>query len=115
MRAMFRRRHRHPPIVASVHADNVAIETVGPDGRVARVGWGELDEVQVRTTSRGPVEEDVFLVFRSKDGSEFSIPQSLAPSSLVEQMQRLDGFDNEQLIAAMCSVTDATFVCWRSR
>jgi hypothetical protein len=41
------------------------------------------------------------------------VPQGHAPEEFVKRLQSLPGFDNEQMIQAMGSATEAQFICWR--
>jgi hypothetical protein len=82
------------------------------DGRVESVTWDALTEVRVVTTSQGPFAEDVFFVLAAGE-SGCVVPQSHASEALLAVLQALPGFDNEKLIEAMGSATDAEFVCWR--
>jgi len=79
-----------------------------------QVGWDQLVEVAVVTTSAGPLEDDVFLVLRGADGSSCLVPNPVA-KELVPWLLRLPGFDHEKFIAAMGSTSDAAFVCWTGR
>lgn len=76
----------------------------GPDG---------LIEVALLTTSRGPVEADVFFVLTRADGRTTSIPLDDGEELLAE-LQRLPGFDNEAFIAAMAVSDDGMSVLWRA-
>jgi hypothetical protein len=71
----------------------------------------KLDEVVIVTTSDGPFAEDLFWVLRSGDREEV-IPSGYA-TNLLETLQRLPGFDNEAVIRAMGSTSDARFIVWR--
>jgi hypothetical protein len=97
-----------------IHIDDHGVRRELADGKVEQVAWDDLREVAVLTTGDGPFAEDVFFVLAGQGGTGCVIPQSTPESSqLLEQLQRLPGFDNEAFIRAMGSTTDATFVCWR--
>lgn len=84
-----------------------------PDGKVERVGWADLQRVEVVTTSDGPFAPDVFWVLHGTDGG-CVVPQgATGDGHLLERLQALPGFDNEALIAAMSSTSRATFLCWQ--
>jgi hypothetical protein len=84
-----------------------------PDGKVERVGWADLQKVEVVTTSDGPFAPDVFWVLHGTDGG-CAIPQgATGESQLLERLQALPGFDNHVFIEAMSCVSNRRFLCWR--
>jgi len=97
-----------------IHTDDHGVRRVLADGRVEQVGWDELLQVVVLTTSDGPFAEDVSFVRTGPEGTGCVVPQG-APecAHLLERLHRLPGFDNEALFRAMSSTQDASFVCWR--
>ena len=82
------------------------------DGRVESVAWSALTEVRIMTTSGGPLVDDVFFVLVAGDNG-CVVPQSHASEEFVARLQALPGFDNEPMIEAMGSTSDAEFLCWR--
>ena len=63
-----------------------------PDGKVERVGWADLQKVEVVTTGDGPVAPDVFWVLHGTDGG-CAVPQgATGDSQLLERLQALPGF-----------------------
>jgi hypothetical protein len=84
-----------------------------PDGKVERVGWADLQKVEVVTTGDGPFAPDVFWVLHGTDGG-CAIPQgATGDSQLLERLQALPGFDNKAAIEAMSSASDRRFLCWQ--
>lgn len=84
-----------------------------PDGKTERVAWGDLQRVEVLTTSDGPVSPDVFWLLHGTDGG-CAIPQgATGERELLERLQALPGFDNAMLIEAMGSTSDRRFLCWQ--
>jgi hypothetical protein len=99
----------------SLEFSDQGVRRVLPDGRVEQVGWDELAEVQVMTTSDGPFTEDVFFVlFGRNEGQGCVVPHSKADDSFLRRLQALPGFDNEALIRAMISVVEDQFLLWRA-
>jgi hypothetical protein len=82
----------------------------GNDGTGMR--WDALAEVALMTTSRGPVEEDVFFVLRYDDGPDSVVPLGEG-SELLPRLQGLPGFDNEAFIRAMGVSEEGVSVLWR--
>lgn len=83
---------------------------IGPDDHLS---WRAVTEIRVETTDAGPFDEDFFLVVVARGRPPIRIPSPLVPSVL-PQIQRLPGFDNETFIKANTSTDNATFVCWKT-
>jgi hypothetical protein len=84
-----------------------------PDGKVERVGWADLQKVEVVTTGDGPFAPDVFWVLHGTD-SGCAVPQgATGDTQLLERLQTLPGFDNHALIEAMSSTSNRSFLCWQ--
>lgn len=76
----------------------------------------QLTEVALMTTSDGPFEPDVFFVLQYDDGSNRSVPMGAEDGSderLLDELQRLPGFDNETFIQAMGICEEGISVLWR--
>ena len=83
-----------------------------PDGKTERVGWSDLQRVEILTTSEGPMVPDVFWILHGTNGG-CAIPQgATGERALLERLQALPGFDNGQVIEAMGSTSDRRFLCW---
>ena len=62
-----------------------------PDGKVERVGWADLQKVEVVTTGDGPFAPDVFWVLHGTDGG-CAVPQgATGDRQLLERLQALPG------------------------
>jgi hypothetical protein len=84
-----------------------------PDGKVERVGWADLQKVEVVTTSDGPFAPDVFWVLHGTECG-CAVPQgATGDRQLLERLQTLPGFDNGAVIEAMTCTSDRRFVCWQ--
>lgn len=82
------------------------------DGRTESIGWAELEKVTVVTTDAGPWGEDVFVLLEGR-ASGCAVPQgSVGSQELIEHLLKLPGFDEQRLIEAMSSTSNARFVCW---
>ena len=106
------RRKRQPERVV-ITADSVT--RFRGDGVQESVRWDDLVEVGIITTDEGPWFEDVYWVLKASDRkSGCAVPQCAEGSNkLLEALQKLPGFDNEAVIKAMGSTSNARFVCWR--
>ncbi len=92
-----------------------AVIRVQPDGMRKTIRWDDLDEIRILTTDEGPWHEDVHFVLITFDGKRgCTVPQLCDGSKqLLERLQQLPGFDNEAVIEAMSSTSNAEFVCWK--
>jgi hypothetical protein len=97
----------------TVRYDDQSIICERADGRVERILWDDLQEVIIRTTDAGLSFTDVFWVLAGK-GVECVFPHgSEGDGALLERLQQLPGFNNDVFVAAMSSISDGEFVCWR--
>ncbi len=85
------------------------------DGVVERVRWDDLEEVGILTTDEGPQCEDVYWLLLGADGkSGCVVPQSIkGMNELLDRLQKLPGFNNQSVIEAMGSTSNAKFICWK--
>jgi hypothetical protein len=106
------RRKRKPDRV-SVTAE--VVTRFRPDGVQETVRWDDLAEVGIITTDEGPWSEDVLWLLIGSDGkSGCAVPQGAeGADELLVALQKLPGFDNEAVIKAMGSTSNAKFLCWR--
>lgn len=82
----------------------------------ASLAFSDLAAIVIETNDSGPWGDDVIwhLLGRA-EGSCLSIPQSAEGFvPLLERLQRLPGFDNKEVIAAMGSSTLDAFLCWEA-
>ncbi|MGE4545946.1 MAG: hypothetical protein AB7D06_17800 [Pedobacter sp.] len=92
-----------------------SVTRIRPDGVQESVRWDDLVEVGILTTDEGPWSEDVFWLLLASDlKSGCAVPQGAeGANKLLEALQTLPEFDNEAVIKAMGSSSNAKFVCWR--
>ena len=107
----FRRKRQRERVVIT----DESVTRFRPDGVQESVRWDDLVEVGIITTDEGPWSDDVFWVLMASDRkSGCAVPQGAeGADKLLEALQKLSGFDNEAVIKAMGSTTNARFVCWR--
>ena len=75
--------------------------------------WDQIQRVLIRTTDRGPFDDDVFLVIETAD-KKYVIPQAAPGASpLLERLQQLPGFSNEAVIDSMGCTNNKQFLCWQ--
>jgi hypothetical protein len=111
------RARRSPRQQLRLRVDDTGIECTYPGGATRRAAWPQVTEVRIRTTSEGPVQEDVYWgVHTGTEKPHVVIPNSAIVGSGVHEAfnQRLPGFDNEAVIRAMGCTDDRFFVVWRA-
>lgn len=95
-----------------IKLDEVGVRKVRDNQVLEEVVWDALVAVEIMTTSDGPFAEDMFWVLQGEAGTGVVVPSGLAPDGLLERLQTLPGFDNEAVIAASGSTSEARFHCW---
>jgi hypothetical protein len=102
-----------PRSTESVEIDEVGIRRVA--GRIKeRVEWDQIKSVRIVTTGDGPFVEDVYFLIDAQDGKGCCISHEAATSANLLQAldRRLKNIDNEEVIRAMGSTSNATFLIW---
>jgi hypothetical protein len=100
--------------MSGVTYDDMGVRRVTPDGRTEEVLWDDLVEVGIVTTTDGPFTDDVYWLLVGADGKNgVAVPGSAVKDALLDRLQALPGFDNEQMILAMGSTDEAQFLCWK--
>jgi hypothetical protein len=93
--------------------DDDSITRTMAGGQQESIRWSALQEVSIVTTDEGPFADDVFWVLSGSEGG-CAVPSSaLGAGDLLVRLQRLPGFDNEEVVRAMGSTSNAKFLCWR--
>ena len=96
-----------------VEVDDNEVRCTRPNGDIERVQWSDLKGVIIKTTDEGPLLPDVFLVLVGSQGG-CVIPQgAIGEDKLMDRLQKLPGFDNEAVIAAMTYTGNKEFLCWK--
>jgi len=110
----FKDKFKHAPAnrVTEVTFGDDAVELRWPRGPNETVRWSDVQRIVIRTTDRGPFDEDVFFVLEAAEDT-FVIPQGAdGVTELVERIQQLPGFNNEALIESMGCTDKKLFLCW---
>ena len=99
----------------AVEFDDAKVVYYHPQDGPLSIKWDQLDEVGVVTTDEGPCAEDVF--FMLLDATQkigCAIPQGAdGVDALIEKLQQLEDFSNEELIKAMGCTDNNRFVLWK--
>ena len=108
-------RRSKPRVRNTVTFTDEAVRYIRSNGAEETVRWDDLEEVVILTTDEGPYTDDVFLYLIGSDGkSGCVIPQSSdGEPELFKRLQQLPGFDNDAVIKAMSSTSNAKFMCWK--
>lgn len=98
----------------SVEFDDREIRCTWPKDGTRSLAWGELTTVTLITTDEGPWAEDVYWHLSGDGATEIVVPQGAAGHQdfLAEMQRRLPGFNNEAVIQAMGSTSNARFPVW---
>jgi hypothetical protein len=113
LKSLFGTRDNHAPRTHGIKWDERGISRDLPGGKSEGLAWADLIRVSVLTTDEGPFVEDVYFLLESADGKGCAVPQEADhDSKLLEFLQKLPGFDNEQFIRSMTSAENARFICW---
>jgi hypothetical protein len=98
--------------VVSIDGDIITHQS--PDGISESVRFDSLRAVVVETNDLGPFTADVFWILVGEGTSGCYIPQgATGDAQLLELLQTLPGFDNEQFIASMGSTSCQKFLVWQ--
>lgn len=84
-----------------------------PDGITRLVRWDDLQAVFLQTTDEGPFVSDVWWILVDSDGQCLIPQEATGETEMFYRLQTLPGFDNDAVIAAMGSVENQQFLCWR--
>lgn len=81
-----------------------------------KIRWDNLNEISIQTTDEGPYNVDIFWLFIEKDRKTVcTIPNNAKDfSDLLNHIQSFPGFNNELVLQAMSSVSNANFKVWSS-
>ncbi len=115
----FRQHHERvrlsPESRFNVVVDGAEIVSHRPDGTIERVALAAVKEIFVVTTSDGPWAPDVWwLLLGAGSCVGCSFPSGATGEQyILALVQKLPGFDNQAVIAAMGSTADRKFLCWR--
>jgi hypothetical protein len=102
-----------PRSTESVEIDEIGVRRVA--GRIKeRVEWAEVKSVRIVTTGDGAFVEDVYFLIDSSDGKGCCISHEAATSAnLLQALDRhLKNIDSDEVMRAMDSTDNATFVIW---
>jgi hypothetical protein len=99
----------------TVSADDSGFHGTDHTGAIMTLALADLSAVVIETNDSGPIGADVwFLLFGADRKLGFAFPQgATGDKAVVDRLMKLPGFDFEEMIKAMSSADNATFVLWR--
>ncbi len=103
---------RKPALKESVTFDDERIVSMRASGQQETVRWDALQEVSIITSDEGPFVDDLHWVLLGVPGGCAVAGSAAGASELLARLQSLPGFNNEAVIQAMGSTSNARFVCW---
>lgn len=99
--------------IVRVSDDSISCER--PDGTIEQVAWADLQRVDFRTTSDGPLLPCQFLVLTGS-ASSFVIPcGATGADAMTDRLQKLPHFDNNAVIEAASKTGESVQTCWRRK
>jgi hypothetical protein len=101
--------------VARVATDDAGFRFARAGDSEELVRWDDVTRVLIRTTDKGPFDDDVFFVVETTRES-LVIPQpAQGCDDLLRALQQLSGFDNAAVIDAMGCAENREFLCWERK
>ncbi|MDR6266465.1 hypothetical protein [Roseobacter sp. N2S] len=101
--------------VGMVEVKEREVGYLSPEGG-AFVSLDDLTRLEIVTTDKGPLQDDVFWVLTHLGGAPLSIPASAQGSDLLfDAFAPLKGIDFETAVRAMGSTQNARFLIWERR
>lgn len=84
-----------------------------PEGKIERVKLSDLKAVIIETNDSGPWGADLWWILVGTEDSGCVFPGgATGEKEVLEEVQKLPGFDNKVFIEAMTSTSNQRFLCW---
>ena len=98
--------------IKKITLTNDELTIIYKNGKKEKHLFENLQKVTIITTDQGPFEDDVFWLMLFKKNI-IMIPQGCpGEDKLLEIMQKLPDFDNEQVVKAMTCSENSSFLVW---
>ncbi len=99
---------------ATVEFDDLQVRCIWPEDESISMRWKEISTVTLITTDEGPWIEDVYWLLENSNEDQIVVPHGASGHEefLAEMQQRLSGFDDDAVIKAMGTTSNATFLVW---
>ena len=104
-----------PEAEYQVEITDELVRLTNPDGSTEELAWDELTGFDVETNELGPLAPDVFWVLHGEsEGRGCIIPMgATGDKELLQRLEKLPGFDEEQFRESIFSTSQASFKIWR--
>lgn len=124
LQRLFGKTDTQPPALAEadfvVSLSDGEIIVQHPKGTVEQVKLAELRAVLIETNDSGPWGSDLWWILVGAPGDDGNhgcvFPGGASgEKEILHALQELPGFDNEAVIEAMGSTSNARFLCWQAK
>jgi hypothetical protein len=106
------KQRRHDPECYSLDVYDEFIDLQSPDGEHMQLDMTDLRSVAIRTDRTTPMRPNYCWYLEGNNKTMVVPTGATGETALVEQLQKLPGFDNEQVMLASSSTRDGVFLCW---
>ena len=110
-----RKEFKSPEDYFAVTITDVFIKVEHPNRKTEMVLWGNIREIKMINTDKGPLEPDVFLLLIGTDDGCL-IPQGAKGfEEVFDIVSKYEGFDFENFIKSMACADNAEFHLWSKK
>ena len=97
-----------------VTIDDTGVSAAYSEGDVQRIAWHEVEQITIETNDSGPWGADVWWILAGTAG-RCTYPGGATgeQEALAEFPKRFAQFNDQAVIQAMGSTSNAQFVCWK--
>ena len=95
--------------------DKEKIYVQWPEKEKESIHWPSIKIIAVETTDEGPWLEDIWWHIANEEMTLTYPNQANGADKILNQLQKMPNFNNENLIKAMTYVQNQTFILWDSR
>jgi hypothetical protein len=105
----------YPECLSVIKVEDSCVKITHPKAKKITLAWQDLQCVKIVTTDQGPFLADVFWILCESE-KQYSIPQgATGEQTFIDTLQKMDGFDNEQMIEAMRCTDNHDFIVWKRK
>ena len=96
-----------------VTASDIILITIDSKNVSSSILIAELEDILIATNDSGPIGTDLWWILRG-NGKVIIVPGgATGEKELLHRLQKLPGFNNEEVIRAMGSSDNADFLIWK--
>jgi hypothetical protein len=103
-----------PESLVKVIVTSGGISCVEPNGDKHTIAWPDVTSVRIHTNDSGPWGTDVIWGFHGPSGEVSLVVPGGATGEheMLEELSKLPGWRDDQVIAAMGCTSNREFLCW---